>query len=134
MSAIDTINNLLTLGVQVKEAATKSGQTVASFVESSDFKSIQDSVTNVLKSLQPQDLQSAVKAIQQKETDFLNGRQIADLSTDELTQFNALADVEHQLVIKLLKQPNPKSFLTVLVNDVLPVLVQAAKTVILLLT
>ncbi len=133
MSAVDVIQNLLTLGVEVKNAATKSGQTLASFLQSPDFGTIEGSVSTLLASLQPQDLQNAINAVQKKEADLRAGRPITALSADELTQFHALLDVEDQLVNKLLNQPNKTNFLTTLVNDVLPVLVQVAKIVIPLL-
>jgi hypothetical protein len=134
MSAVDTIQKLLALGVEVKNAATKSGQTLASFLGSSDFTTIEASVNTLLSSLQPQDLQDAINAVQKKEGDLRAGRPVTALSADELTQFHALLDVEDQLVTKLLTQPNKTGFLTVLVNDVLPILVQAVKIVIPLLT
>ena len=134
MSAVDTIQNLLTLGVQVSTAASKSGQTLVSFLASPDFSNIEGSVTNLLQSLQPQDLQNAVNAIQKKESDLLAGRDITALSVDELTQFHALVAVERPLVSKLVTQQSQNSFLTVLVNDVLPVLIQVVKVVIPLLT
>jgi hypothetical protein len=132
MSAVDTIQNLLTLGVQVHAAATKSGQTLASFLKSPDFATIEGSVNTLLQSLEPSDLQNAVDAIQKKEVALLAGRDITDLSVDELTQFHALVDVERQLVTKLVGQPS-NNFITVLVNDVLPTLAQVAKIVIPLL-
>lgn len=134
MSAVDTIQDLLTLGVQIATAATKSGQTVDSFLSSAGFTAIQGSVTSLLESLQPNDLQNAINAIQKKESDLLAGRDITELSVDELTQFHALVNLEQQLVTKLVNQPNQKSFLSTLVNDVLPTLVQVAKIVIPLLT
>jgi hypothetical protein len=133
MSAVDTIEDLLTLGVQVSTAATKSGQTVTSFLASPDFATIEGSVTTLLKSLQPQDLQNAVNAVQKKESDLLAGRDITELSVDELTQFHALVTLERQVVTKLVTQKDRNGFLSALVNDVLPVLAQVVKIVIPLL-
>ena len=133
MSATDVVQDLLTLGVQVKDAWNKSGQTWTSFLNSQDFTNIQGTVNGLLKSLQPANLQSTVTAVQQKEVDLLKGRPITSLSVDELTQYHALSDVEHQLVTKLLTTSNTQGFLSVLVNDVLPILVQVAKVVIPLL-
>jgi hypothetical protein len=134
MSAVDTIQDLLTLGVQVSSAATKSGQTVASFLNSPQFATIQTDVNNLLQSLQPNDIQSAINAIQQKEIDLLAGRKITDLSVTELTEFHALVDTESKLVTKLANTPTGTSFISILVNDVLPTLVQVAKLIIPLLT
>jgi hypothetical protein len=134
MSAVDTIRALLVLGVQVKDAATKSGQTPLSFLNSPGFATIEGSVTKLLSSLEPKDLQDAIDAIQKKESDLRAGRDLDELSADELTQFHALLDVEDKLVNKLLKQPDKTSFIAILVNDVLPVLVLVAKIVIPLLT
>jgi hypothetical protein len=135
MSAVNTIQTLLTLGVQVSTAATKSGQTLTSFLSGPGFTAIAGSVTTLLQSLQPQDLQNALNAIQKKETDLLAGRDITALSVDELTQFHALVAVERQVVSKLVAAPpGQNGFLSVLVNDVLPTLLQVVKIVIPLLT
>jgi hypothetical protein len=134
MSAVDTIQNLLKLGIQINAAATKSGQTVPGFLDSPDFNAIQGSVNALLTSLKEDNLQAAVGAIQKKESDLLAGRDITALSVDEQTQFHALVTMEQQIVSKLLTQPQRKDFLTVLVTDVLPVLVQVAKIIIPLLT
>jgi hypothetical protein len=134
MSAVDTIKTLIALGVQVKDAVTKSGTSVSDFLASPEFSTIDASVTKLLTSLRPKNLQDAIDAIQKKEADLRAGRDLAALSTDELTQFHALLDAEDSLVNKLLTQPDRSSFLSALVNDVLPVLVQVAKVVIPLLT
>jgi hypothetical protein len=134
MSAVQTIQSLLTLGVQIQAAATKSGQTVLGLLDGPDFAAIEGSVQTLMNSLKPSDLQGAVAAIQQKEADLLAGRDITALSVDELTQFHALVSTEQQLVSKLLTQPQRIDFMNVLVTQVLPVLVQVAKIVIPLLT
>jgi hypothetical protein len=133
MSAVDTIENLLTLGVQISTAATKSGQAVAAFLTSPQFAAIETQVGTLLQSLKPDDLQGAVNAIQKKEADLLAGRDVTDLSVEELTQLHALSDIERQIVGKLINQPR-NTFLTVLVNDVLPTLVNVVKIIIPLLT
>ena len=134
MNATAVIQTLLKLGVQVKDAWTKSNQNWVTFLDSSAFKDIQGTVGGLIQSLQGPSLQNTITAVQQKESDLLNGRAIPALSVDELTQYHALSDVEHQLVTKLLTTSDPRSFLSVLVTDVLPVLVQGAKIVIPLLT
>lgn len=133
MNAANVITNLLTLGVQVKDAWTKSGKDWQTFLTSADFASIEGKVSDAVAQLSPPTLQHAIDAVVQREGALLGSRSISQLSVDELTQFHALSDVEHQLVLKLLKAPQGKPFLTVLVNDVLPVLVQVAKVVIPLL-
>ncbi len=68
--------------------------------------------------------------IDKKESDLLAGRDITALSVDELSQFDALVTLERQAVAKLVaSQSSDAHFLTVLVNDVLPVLMQIAKVV-----
>jgi hypothetical protein len=133
MTAADVIKNLMSLGVLVKDAWTKSGKDLPTFLASSDFTSIEGSIQGLVAQLTPATLRSAVDAVVQKENALLAGRSIAQLSVAELSQFHALSDVEHQLVLKLLKTAPGKPFLTTLVNDVLPVLVQVAKVVIPLL-
>jgi hypothetical protein len=133
MSAAKVIQDLLALGVQIKDAWTKSEKDWPTFLNSSEFKDVQSSSSAVIASLGRPSLQSAITAVQQKEINLLAGRSILDLSVDELTQFHALSDVEHQLVLKLLKAPDQRTFLAVLVEDVLPVLVKVGKIVVPLL-
>ena len=133
MSAAKVIQDLLALGVRVKDAWTKSGKDWATFLNSAEFREVQSSASAIIASLGPPSLQSAITAVQQKEINLLAGRSILDLSVDELTQFHALSDVGHQLVMKLLKAADQRAFLTVLVEDVLPVLVKVAKIVVPLL-
>jgi hypothetical protein len=134
MSAATVITNLVGLGVQVKDAWTKSGKDWASFLTSPDFKAIEGSVEQLLASLKPNDLQTALVEVRKKEAAVLNSRNIPQLSLDELTQYHALSDVEHQLVTKLLAAaPNRSGFLEVLVQQVLPALISVAKIVVPLL-
>jgi hypothetical protein len=131
MNAATVVSNLVALGVQVKNAWVKSGEDFGTFLKSAEFGAIEKSVDGLMASLKPSDLNDALRAIRQKEDSFLRGREITSLSVDELAQFSALSDVEHQLVNKLLKLPPTRNdFLTVLVRDVLPVLATAAKIVV----
>jgi hypothetical protein len=131
MNAATVVSNLVALGVQVKDAWVKSGQELGPFLNSGNFTAIESRVDALLAGLQPSDLQDAIRSIRQKEDSFLRGRDITSLSVDELAQFSALSDVEHQLVNRLLKVPPTRNdFLTVLVRDVLPVLATAAKIVV----
>jgi hypothetical protein len=132
MSASEVISTLVTIGVQVKDTWTKSGKDWKTFLGSTDFAAIEATVEKLLGGIGPGELEASVVEIRKKEETLLNGRQIGDLTLDELAQFHALSDVEHQLVIKLLKTPR-SDFLAVLVNDVLPVLVPIAKLVVQLL-
>jgi hypothetical protein len=131
MNAATVVSNLVALGVQVKDAWVKSGQEFGPFLTSGDFGAIEKRVDALLDTLKPKDLNDALRAIRDKETSFLRGRDIMALSVDELAQFSALSDVEHQLANRLLKLPPTRNdFLTVLVRDVLPVLATAAKIVV----
>lgn len=131
MNAATVVSNLVALGVQVKDAWVKSGQEFGPFLKSTNFVAIESRVDALLAGLQPNDLQDAIRSIRQKQDSFLRGRDIMSLSVDELAQFSALSDVEHQLVNRLLKVPPTRNdFLTVLVRDVLPVLATAAKIVV----
>ncbi len=131
MSAARVVSNLVALGVQVKDAWNKSGKDWGDFLGSGEFAAIQGSVRTLLGGLTPNDLKGAVRAIREKEKTFLRGREITALSVDELAQFSALSDVQHQLVNKLLKAPpEAKGFLGVLMHDVLPVLLSLAKVVV----
>ncbi|HEY6882100.1 MAG TPA: hypothetical protein VI299_28920 [Polyangiales bacterium] len=134
MSAASVISSLLALGVEVRQAWVKSGKDWETFLNSDAFAAIQDSVQKSVQKLTSGELEKALVAIRAKEEAFLNGRPIAQLGVEELSQFDALSDVEHQLANKLLQSPpDAKKFLTVLVQDVLPALVSVAKVVVPLL-
>jgi hypothetical protein len=133
------IESLLAVGVAVKRAyglARAHGKVDdwAKFVKSKEFADAHRGVALALKELKPRDIEGTLKAVRKKQHDFLDGRSIGKLSSAELMQFNDLADVEVALVNRKLQAlDRSAAFYQSLVEDVLPVLIRAASTVIKLL-
>jgi hypothetical protein len=133
------IESLLAVGVATKRAyglarARGGVDDWAKFVKSKEFAAAHRGVAALLKELKPRDIDGALKAVRKKQHQFLDGRSIGKLSSAELMQFNDLADVEVALVNrKLRKLDRTAEFYKSLVEDVLPVLLRTASTVIKLL-
>jgi hypothetical protein len=133
------IESLLAVGVATKRAyglarARNGVDDWAKFVKSKEFAAANRGVAALLKELKPRDIDAALKAVRKKQHDFLDGRSIGKLSSAELMQFNDLADVEVALVNrKLRKLDRTAEFYESLVEEVLPVLIRTASTVIKLL-
>ncbi len=136
MSAIDTVQALLQLGVAVKDAYTNAQQqdgTVdwTKFIASQQFQAIQDDVNGLVQKLTKTDLDQAAAAIQQKETALLNGRSVAQLPTDVLLQYSDLVHTESLLTNRSVASITPTSqALSWLVETLLPTLVSVAKVII----
>jgi len=132
-----TLDTLLKLGVHMKEAFGKfslsTGKGWLAFLESDQGKSAQSDVSDLIEQLTLGDIEKAVAAAQAKRKTFLNGRRIAELSFEELTQLHALIDVENALVLKEVDKVGSARFWSWLVNDALPVLITVGKIAILLL-
>ncbi len=133
------IESLLAVGLHTTRAsglakAHGKADDWAKFVTSKEFAQAHRGVAALLKELKPRDIDGALKAVRKKQHDFLDGRRIGQLSSAELVQFNDLADVEVALVNrKLRKLDRSAAFYQSLVEDVLPVLIRSASTVIKLL-
>jgi hypothetical protein len=131
MNAKDTIETLLKLGVHMNDAFRKyelgTGKGWLDFMSSDEAKSAEGDVSELIERLTLKDIEDAVAEVQAREDSFLGGRKIADLSVDELTQFQALADTEHALVLREIKQIGTLKFWQWLVDDVLPTLLTVAK-------
>lgn len=133
------IESLLAVGVATRRAhglakARGDAGDWARFLESKDFAEAHRGAGSLLKELTRRDLDGALKAVRKKQSDFLDGRSIARLSSAELLQFNDLADVEVVLVNrKLRKLDRSAAFYQTLVEDVLPVLLRTATNVVKLL-
>jgi hypothetical protein len=135
MSAVDTIEGLIRLGLKVKDAFATSRKDWETFLQSPDFRAIEADVDFLLTQLRPDDIQQAIVAIQKKKQDVRAGKDISALSSDKLLQFFDLLEAEKVLVLKQLTAANrsKQDFLTVLERDVLPTLVSVAKVIIPLL-
>jgi len=134
MNPVATIENLLRLGLKVKDAFADSNKDWPAFLKSAEFTAIEQTVNKLLAQLDADHLQQAIKAIQQKKKDVLGGHDVAALAPDRLLQYFHLLNTEKVLVLQQLKAAGSKAdFLTVLERDVLPTLVSAAKFIIPLL-
>jgi hypothetical protein len=138
MSAVDTVEALLSLGVTVKDAYTKASTSGSmnwsAFLASPDFAAIQKDVSGLLAKLTSNDVTSALSAVQTKKQSLLGGQSVSALSSDKLTQYFALLSAEGLLVTKELENAKASAaFFEWLVTSALPTLVSIAKVVIPLL-
>jgi len=135
MSATDTIQSLLALGVAVKAAYTNAQQQDGSmdwkkFMDSQQFKAIQGDVTGLVQKLTKTDIDQAIVAIQQKEAALLNGQSVAQLPTDKLLQYSDLVHTESLLVNRsVLNMTASSQALSWVVETLLPTLVSVAKVI-----
>jgi hypothetical protein len=139
MSAADTVESLLKLGVSLRSAFT--GAQVADgsidwpkFLSTTDFKSIETEVQTLVSNLTSKATDAAIEAVDDKRTALLNGRTTGQLSTAELHQMSVLLDARGVLVEKQIKSAGTSaSFFHWLVDSALPVLIPIAKDLIPLL-
>jgi len=132
-----TLDILLKLGVHMKHAfgqfSLTTGKGWVAFLESDEGKTAESEVSELIEQLTLGDIEKAVAAAQARRRTFLNGRRIAQLSFDELTQLHALIDVENALVLKEVDKVGSARFWSWLVNDALPVLITVGKIALVLL-
>ena len=137
MDSKATLDTLLRLGVHMKHAfgqfSLATGKGWVDFLESDEGKAAENDVAELIEQLTLGDIEKAVAAAQAKRKAFLNGRKIAQLSFEELTQLHALIDVENALVLKEVDKVGSARFWSWLVNDALPVLITVGKIALVLL-
>jgi len=140
MAAADTIENLLHLGVALKDAFVKAQDVAggnlswADFMKSDSFKSISSFVEGSIAKLSGPTLDQAIQAVRAKQTQVRKGRALNQLSVDEIKQYSDLVDAEQLLVHKELKQAaQSPTFFKWFVDEALPTLVSIAKVVVPLL-
>ena len=134
MSAVDTVEALLNLGITVKDAYTKASASGSiswtAFLTSPAFANIAGDVTSLLGKLGSNDVSAALAAVQTKKQSLLSGQPVAALSSDKLTQYFALLNAEGILVTQELKDASASSgFFEWLVNTALPTLAPIVKVV-----
>ena len=135
MSATDTIQSLLALGVSVKSAYTNAQQQDGSmdwtkFMDSQQFQSIQGDVGDLVSKLTKTDIDQAIVAIQQKEAALLDGQSVAQLPTDKLLQYSDLVHTESLLVNRSVLNVTPTAkALSWVVETLLPTLGSVAKVI-----
>jgi hypothetical protein len=138
MNASDVINQLIKIGVIVKDAVTKSqaggpvdwGKAADAILSNKDLTK---TVNDLLAVLQQDNVKAAIGEIDGKQKKLLNGRTVGDLRGDELLQYSDLADARLVLATQQLKKSLDQDVVKWLVNDALPVLVDVAPVVIPLL-
>jgi len=140
MAAADTIENLLHLGVTLKDGFVKASSAAgghlswSEFMASDSFRSIEAFVESSLAKLGGDSLDQAIQAVQAKQSSVRKGRGLNHLSVDELKQYSDLVDAEQLLVQRQLKQAaKSPAFFEWFVKDALPTLSSIAKVIVPLL-
>lgn len=139
MSAGAVIEGLLQVGATVKDAWTKAKgkdekTTWKKFLASTEFDAAYKSVSTILKGLTQKTITAALQAVRDKEKALLAGKSVMDLSIEKLAQYDALLDVENQLMRKFAANVTKRDqWITWLIDDGLPVLIRVGKVVIPLL-
>jgi hypothetical protein len=135
MSAVQTIESLLRLGVLVKDAAHKHGGLNAAFLKSPEYGKIEGTVKELLAELKPDDFKNAVAEVEKKQAALLIGYgSIGKLPYERLVQYDQLSSARLKLATEWAKKAREDAgFFSWLVDDALPVLAQAAKVIIPLL-
>jgi len=139
MSAADTVEALLQLGMAAKDAFTKAKQGDGSldwvkFLDSAEFKKVETELGALVGALTKTELDAAIAAIRQKESTLLGGQPVSKLPSDKLLQYSDLLDTETVLVNRKIHDVTltPEALKWV-VDDLLPILVDVAKVVLPLL-
>ena len=138
MGAAELIKQLISLGVSIKDIASKSRHngdidwtkvlqtTVA-------HPSISKTLADLVATLSNHSVATAIDQIDQKQQALLAGRAVANLGHDELLQYSDLADARLLLATQQLTQALNEGAVQWLVKDALPVLIDIAPVVIPLL-
>ena len=136
MTAVDTVENLIKLGLIISDAVQKSGGSKGdwqAFLLSPAFAAIQGSVAQLVGSIQKSDVSNTIKALDDKQTALLGGNSLADLPTDKLLQYAELGNVKVVLAAQQVADAMNPKFASWLLDSALPVLVKAAPVVLPLL-
>jgi hypothetical protein len=140
MEASTILTLLLQLGTMLQDVLSKTGHTEGSaidwsaVIQSDAFKGVASTVAGLAETLAGvDDVQPAVDEIDAKQTSLLKGRQLPQLSVDELVQYSALARARLLLTTKALADAMTGGFQSWLVDDALPVLVRVVPLVLPLL-
>ena len=139
MSAINVVEGLIKTGTMMKDAWTKSKQRDPNidwqhFVASDEFSSAYSHVSSILDGLTQPAVNQALSEIRAKQTALLEGQSVMALSNEKLSQYDALLDVENQLMRKYAANAGKTAeWVSWLVDDALPHLIKVAKVVLPLL-
>jgi hypothetical protein len=131
---VETVESLLKLGIMIHDAVGEKHIDLANFVNSPDFNNIRAPVEGILRSISTQDIKNALAAASQKQSMLLGSGTLADLPTDKLLQYSALARLKLQLAAHEAANTGAVgSFLGWLTGSALPVLLEVAPVVLPLL-
>lgn len=139
MSAIDVVEGLVKAGTTIKDAWTKAkqrdaGMDAAKFVASDELKAAYGQVATLVNGLTQQAIDKALAEVRGKQVALLGGKSVMELATDKLAQYDALLDVENQLMRKWAANAGMTvDWVSWLVDEALPVLIKVAKVVVPLL-
>jgi hypothetical protein len=139
MGAIDVVENLIQAGVAMKDAWTAARKTRPSltweeFLGTPEFTGGYEKISGVLKKVTQSEVEKAIDTVHAKKKALLGGLSVIQLSTDKLAQYDALLDVENQLVRKYAANASKSAeWVSWIIDDALPDLVKVAKIVIPLL-
>jgi len=130
----ETVESLVKLGVIVHDAVGGKKVDWTTFLNSPDFNNVKIPVEGILKSISTQDVKNAIDAASQKQATLLGSGTLADLPTDKLLQYSALARLKVQLAANEAAHTEALgSFLDWLTGSALPVLLTVAPIVLPLL-
>jgi hypothetical protein len=131
---VETVESLLKLGIMVHDAVGGKLKDLPNFLNSPDFNNIKEPVEGLLKSISTRDIKNAMDAASQKQAMLLGSGTLADLSTDKLLQYSALARLKLQLAAHEAANTGAiGSFLGWLTGSALPVLIEVAPVILPLL-
>jgi hypothetical protein len=133
MSAIDVVEGLIKTGTTIKDAYTNAKQrdptmTMEKFVGSPELAAAYGSAATILNGLTQPNVTQALTEVRAKQTALINGKSVMDLPTDKLAQYDALLDVENQLMRKFAANAGKtEEWVSWIVDDALPDLIKVAK-------
>jgi len=139
VSAIEVVEGLIKAGTTVKDAWSKAKQRDPAmdrdkFIASDELKGAFGQVSTILNGLTQPAVDKALTEVRGKQTALLGGKSVMELPTDKLAQYDALLDVENQLMRKYAANAGMTSeWVSWLVDDALPMLIKVAKVVLPLL-
>jgi|WetSurMetagenome_2_1015567.scaffolds.fasta_scaffold224761_2 hypothetical protein len=129
MTASETVENLIKLGMTIADAVQKKGGSKVDwqgFLASSEYHEIEDKIASLLAKLKKTDIQKTIEAIDEKQTALKGGKELTDLPTDKLIQYAELGNVKVVLAAEKVAAAMNRDFASWLVNEALPVLIKAA--------
>jgi len=139
MSATEVVEGLIKAGTTIKDGWSKAKQRDAAmtwqkFMDSAEFTTAFGQASSVINGLTQPAVDKALVEIHAKQVALVAGKSVMDLPTDKLAQYDALLDVENQLMRKFAAgSGKTEEWVSWLVDDALPDLIKVAKVVLPLL-